>query len=90
MQSQIFGVKSNAARAAKRYGVARDQLIAVSGGWCFEIPSETAPQFNTEPATGAIDSAHVETHRPTAQRLLASPLRRTTRRLNGVATTTSL
>jgi hypothetical protein len=43
MQSQVFGVNANAARAAKRYGLTRGDLIAVSGGWCFNIPSETAP-----------------------------------------------
>jgi hypothetical protein len=33
----------------------RDDLIAVSGGWCFNIPSETAPQSSTEPATAACE-----------------------------------
>jgi Protein of unknown function (DUF3489) len=61
MQSQIFGVKSNAARAAAKYGIKRDDLIAVSGGWCFNIPSETAPQSPTEPATEAVNGANVET-----------------------------
>jgi Protein of unknown function (DUF3489) len=33
----------------------------VSGGWCFNIPSETATQSSTEPATEAVNGAHVET-----------------------------
>jgi Protein of unknown function (DUF3489) len=61
MQSQIFGAKSNAARAAKRYGIKRDDLIAVSGGWYFELPDEAATQSPTEPATEAIDGAHLVT-----------------------------
>jgi hypothetical protein len=54
MQSKIYGVKSNAARAAKPYGLTRADLIAVSGGWCFNVPSETAPQSPVEPATEAV------------------------------------
>jgi Protein of unknown function (DUF3489) len=60
MQSRIFSVKSNAARAAKPYGIKRDDLIAVSGGWCFNIPSETAPQSPTEPATAAVETTATE------------------------------
>jgi hypothetical protein len=39
MRSKTYNVKSNAARAAAKYGIKRDELIAVSGGWCFNIPS---------------------------------------------------
>jgi hypothetical protein len=59
--SKIYGVKSNAARAAQTYGLTRADLIAVSGGWCFNILSETSPQSSTERATEAFDVAHVET-----------------------------
>ena len=65
MQSQIFGVKSNAARAAAKHGIKRDQLIAVSGGWC---PSETAPQSPTEPATEGRQRRPCRARRPTAWR----------------------
>jgi hypothetical protein len=59
MRSKTYNVKSNAARAAQKYGIKRDDLIAVSGGWCFNFPSETAPQSPTEPATEAVNGAHV-------------------------------
>lgn len=36
--SKVYPVKSNAARAAKPYGITRDQLEAVSGGYVFTIP----------------------------------------------------
>jgi hypothetical protein len=62
MQSKIYGVKSNAARAAKIYGLTRTDLIAVSGGWLFNIPSETAPQSPTKAATEAVETG------PTAKR----------------------
>jgi hypothetical protein len=58
--SQIYGVKSNAARAAAKHGIKRDDLIAASGGWCFNIPSETSPQSPVEPATEAVNGAHVD------------------------------
>ena len=57
MRSKTYNVKSNAARAAAKYGIKRDELIAVSGGWLFNIPSDTAPQSPTEPATAAVDGA---------------------------------
>jgi hypothetical protein len=66
MQSKIYGVKSNAARAAKSYGLKRDDLIAVSGGWLFNIPNETAPQSSTEPATEAVDET-LTTSEPAVQ-----------------------
>jgi hypothetical protein len=52
---------SNAARTTKSYDLTRAALIDVSGGWLFNIniPSETAPQSPAEPATAAIDGAHV-------------------------------
>jgi hypothetical protein len=52
MQSKIYGVKSNAARAAQAHGLTRADLIAVSGGWCFNIPSECPLQQRS-----AIDGA---------------------------------
>lgn len=85
--SRIFSVKSNAARAIKLHGIKRDDLIAVSRRWCFEIPSETALQSSTEPATAAINGIPVERARPTLQRSPASPLRGPTSRLNGVVMT---
>jgi hypothetical protein len=56
MRSKTYNVKSNAARAAQKYGITRDQLISVSGGWCFNVPAEMAPQSPTEPAGEAIQA----------------------------------
>jgi hypothetical protein len=56
MRSKTYNVKSNAARAAQKYGITRDQLISVSGGWCFNVPAEMAPQSTTEPAGEAIQA----------------------------------
>ena len=58
--SKIYGVKSNAGRAAQTYGLTRADLIAVSGGWCFNIPSETAPQSHAELATAAVETEATE------------------------------
>jgi hypothetical protein len=60
MQSKIHCMKSNAARTPQSYRLTRADLIAVSGGWHFNIPSEAAPQSSTKPTTAAIDGAHVE------------------------------
>lgn len=87
MRSKTYNVKSNAARAAQKYGIKRDDLIAVSGGWCFNFPSETAPQSPTEPATEAVNGAHVR-HRPRPKRPAASPPCRPTSLSSGAATIT--
>src|SRR5579859_6427308 len=57
--SKVYSVKSNAARAAKGYGIERSALIEVPGGWAFEMPGvgtllpsgQSAPEAHTEPVT---------------------------------------
>jgi hypothetical protein len=69
MRSKTFNVKSNAARAAQRYGLTRADLIPVSGGWCFNAPNDAAPQTPVEPRTEGVDehgttAAEILTNRP--------------------------
>jgi hypothetical protein len=49
--SKVYPVKSNAARAAKGYGLDRNSLQAVDGGWAFYIPDNAVrtPQPKAAP-----------------------------------------
>lgn len=54
--AKAFPVKSNAARAAKKFGLGRDALFEIEGGWTFNEPAGSVEASGTsattaEPAT---------------------------------------
>lgn len=47
--SKVFAHRTNASRAARKAGLLKAPILAVSGGYQFEIPSESPAQFEAGP-----------------------------------------